>query len=113
MKPTQVIVLGLAALATPAAAKKKQGLILDAKFDGSTADTVEDAAWNCIIDFANANPDDVCSQKLITGNLQPFADMCSLGNLLLFDKLHYLYCNERNISKCTSFPSAMTYLSIV
>jgi hypothetical protein len=74
-------------------------LILKAKFDSTQADTVEDAAWNCIVDFADDNDGKVCGRVVTRGPIQKFADMCAMGNVLLFDTLHYEYCREVDISK--------------
>jgi hypothetical protein len=69
--------------------------------DPTRADTVEDAAWNCIVDLADANPDGICSDDVAKGPLQDLADKCALGDVLMFDNLYYTYCKGAGNSKST------------
>ncbi|KAK0382964.1 hypothetical protein NLU13_8880 [Sarocladium strictum] len=96
-------VLSLIAAASGVLAGKD--LVLEAKFDPTNADTVEDAAWNCVVDFARDNPDDICGKAVNYGPRQKFADMCALGDVLLYDTLQYEFCRQSEISEqlATSF----------
>ncbi|KAK0382963.1 hypothetical protein NLU13_8879 [Sarocladium strictum] len=68
------------------------------KYDPDTADTVEDAAWNCIVDFAEIEPDWACDFR--NSIAQDYADMCTpTGNVEMMRRLVYPFCDLRTKTK--------------
>jgi hypothetical protein len=73
------------------------------KYDPNTADTVEDAAWNCIVDFNEIEPKWVCN---FTNKIaKKYAQMCTPdGNVELMRSLVYPFCALRQKTKPVKRP---------